>query len=51
MDGGRARIFGHEWDGKALGSQEITDLGPDGAGGGSLRLNIELNTGDLEVTR
>jgi phage shock protein PspC (stress-responsive transcriptional regulator) len=51
MDGGRARIFGHEWDGKALGSQELTDTGPDGTGGGSLRLTIELNTGDLEVTR
>ena len=51
MDGGRARIFGRESDGKELGSQEITDLGPDGAGGGTLRLNVELNTGDLEVTR
>ncbi len=51
MDGGRARIFGREWDGQDLGSQELTDLGPDGAGGGSLRLNIELNTGDLEVIR
>ncbi|RSM51212.1 hypothetical protein DMB66_42515 [Actinoplanes sp. ATCC 53533] len=51
MDGGRARVFGREWDGKDLGSQEITDLGPDGTGGGSLRLTVELNTGDLEVTR
>ena len=51
MDGGRAQVFGREWDGRELGSQEITDLGPDGAGGGSLRLTIELNTGDLEVTR
>jgi phage shock protein PspC (stress-responsive transcriptional regulator) len=51
MDGGRARIFGREWEGRSLGSQEITDLGPDGTGGGSLRLTVELNTGDLEVTR
>ncbi|MFI7546443.1 PspC domain-containing protein [Actinoplanes sp. NPDC049599] len=51
MDGGRARIFGREWEGQDLGSQEVTDLGPDGAGGGSLRLTVELNTGDLEVTR
>jgi hypothetical protein len=51
MDGGRAQIFGREWDGKVLGSQEITDLGPDGAGGGTLRLTVELQTGDLEVAR
>ncbi|WP_433724989.1 PspC domain-containing protein [Actinoplanes sp. CA-051413] len=51
MDGGRARIFGREWDGKELGSQEVTDLGSDGAGGGTLHLTIELNTGDLEVAR
>jgi hypothetical protein len=51
MDGGRARIFGREWEGQELGSQEVTDLGPDGTGGGTLRLTVELNTGDLEVTR
>ena len=51
MDGGRARIFGREWEAQNLGTQEVTDLGPDGAGGGSLRLTVELNTGDLEVTR
>jgi xanthine/uracil/vitamin C permease (AzgA family) len=51
MDGGRARIFGREWEGNEIGTQELTDLGPDGAGGGSLRLNIQLNTGDLEVIR
>jgi len=51
MDGGRALIFGRQWEGQDLGSQEVTDLGPDGAGGGSLRLNIEMNTGNVEVTR
>jgi hypothetical protein len=51
MDGGRARIFGRSWEGNDLGSQEITDLGADGAGGGKLRLNIEMNTGDVEVAR
>ncbi|MEU7908716.1 PspC domain-containing protein [Actinoplanes sp. NPDC049118] len=51
MDGGRAQIFGRSWEGNDLSTQEITDLGADGAGGGKLRLNIEMNTGDVEVTR
>jgi hypothetical protein len=51
MDGGRALIFGRELDGQDISSQEITDLGADGTGGGSLRLNIEMNTGNVEVTR
>ena len=51
MDSGRAQIFGRDWDGRELGSQELTDNGPDGPGGGKLRLNIEMNTGDVEVTR
>jgi hypothetical protein len=51
MDGGRAQIFGQSWDGKDLGTQEITDLGSDGAGGGTLRLDIQVGTGDVEVSR
>jgi hypothetical protein len=51
MDSGRAQAFGREWNGKHVGSEEITDLGADGAGGGTLHLNIEMNTGDVEVTR
>ena len=30
---------------------ETTDLGPDGRGGGTLRLLIHVNAGELEVTR
>ena len=51
MEGGRALVFGREWDGQNIGSQELTDLGADGAGGGTVRLNIEMNTGNVEVTR
>ncbi|AGZ39292.1 PspC domain-containing protein [Actinoplanes friuliensis] len=51
MDGGRVQLFGREWGGNDLGSQAVTDLGADGAGGGTLTLNIEMNTGDVEVTR
>ncbi|MET8152619.1 PspC domain-containing protein [Actinoplanes sp. NPDC049668] len=51
MDGGRAEIFGRQWEGSDLQTQEVTDLGADGAGGGKLRLNIEMNTGDVEVAR
>jgi phage shock protein PspC (stress-responsive transcriptional regulator) len=48
-DGGRALLFGREWNDKV--SQQVTDLGADGAGGGDLRLNIELNAGNVEVSR
>ena len=51
MEGGHARVLGHEWDGKDVNSQQVTDLGADGAGGGTLRLEIQMNTGDVEVTR
>ena len=44
-------IFGREWNGQDLGAQEVTDLGPDGAGGGTLRLTVEMDTGNVEVTR
>ncbi|MEU2611639.1 PspC domain-containing protein [Micromonospora sp. NPDC007271] len=40
---GSSRLNGPEW--------ETTDLGPDGRGGGTLRLLIHVNAGDLEVTR
>jgi len=51
MDGGRAVLFGHEYDGDSVKSLNITDQGSDGAGGGTLRLNIELKTGNVEVSR
>ena len=51
MDGGRAQVFGKEWDGKDVGNQEVTDLGADGAGGGKLHLAIVMNAGNVEVSR
>jgi phage shock protein PspC (stress-responsive transcriptional regulator) len=51
MDGGRANVFGKEWDGKDVNSQDVTDLGADGAGGGNLHLTIQMDTGNVEVSR
>jgi phage shock protein PspC (stress-responsive transcriptional regulator) len=51
MDGGRASLFGQDHDGKDLGTQEITDLGADGKGGGTLRLAVQMDAGNVEVTR
>lgn len=51
IDAGRARVLGKEWDGNDVGSQTVTDLGPDGAGGGTLNLTIEMSAGDVEVSR
>ncbi|MEV4492288.1 PspC domain-containing protein [Micromonospora coxensis] len=48
VNAGDATIFGRRSDGR---SREVTDLGPDGAGGGTLRLNVHVNAGNLEVTR
>jgi hypothetical protein len=51
VNNGRAQVFGREWNGQDVGSQQVTDLGADGAGGGNLRLAIEMNAGNVEVTR
>ena len=53
MSDGRAVVFGRELSGSDIGAQEYTDLGADGrpAGAGKLRLTIEMNTGNVEVTR
>jgi hypothetical protein len=51
MSDGRAMIFGREWNGQDLGPQTITNQGVDGAGGGTMRLVVELNTGNVEVSR
>ncbi|WBB66475.1 PspC domain-containing protein [Micromonospora sp. WMMD812] len=51
VNAGDATIFGRHYAGPAGRSREITDLGPDGAGGGTLRLFIHVNAGNLEVTR
>ncbi|MEU4566803.1 PspC domain-containing protein [Micromonospora sp. NPDC023956] len=48
---GDAVIFGVRSGGLDRQVRESTDLGADGAGGGTLRLFIQVNAGALEVTR
>jgi hypothetical protein len=49
---GRSQLFGHELNGSDIGTQQVTDPGVDGPGaGGTLRLNIEMDAGNVEVTR
>ncbi|MFU8854102.1 PspC domain-containing protein [Micromonospora sp. SL1-18] len=51
VNAGNATVFGRR-DSRLNGPKwETTDLGPDGPGGGTLRLLIHVNAGDLEVTR
>ncbi|MEV1332920.1 PspC domain-containing protein [Micromonospora costi] len=51
VNAGDATIFGRHQPGPAGRSRESTDLGPDGAGGGTLRLFVHINAGSLVVTR
>ena len=51
MSEGRAVVFGTEYDARQAGAQPFTDPGTDGPGGGSLHLNIVMNTGNVEVAR
>lgn len=51
VDAGEARIFDTVSRGFGQRPREITDLGADGAGGGSLRLLLEITGGDAEVSR
>jgi hypothetical protein len=51
MSDGRAMVFGREWNGQDLSARELTDLGRDGAGGGTLKLIVEMNAGNVEVSR
>ncbi|MFR9780359.1 PspC domain-containing protein [Micromonospora sp. MS34] len=48
---GDANVFGRRAGGLNRPQWETTDLGADGRGGGTLRLIIRVNAGDLEVTR
>jgi hypothetical protein len=50
LKGGQAKVLGHTWQDNA-GSQTFTDVGADGAGGGTLHLTIQMEAGDVEVTR
>ncbi|MFG1607300.1 PspC domain-containing protein [Actinoplanes sp. NPDC049265] len=51
MNEGRVVVFGTEYDAQQAGAQPFTDQGKDGPGGGSLKLNILMTTGNVEVTR
>lgn len=51
VNAGDARIFDTRWSGVGEYPREVSDLGPDGAGGGSLRLILHVRAGDAEVTR
>ncbi|MBO4209078.1 LiaF domain-containing protein, partial [Micromonospora echinofusca] len=51
VSAGEATVFGRRMSGVEARQRESTDLGPDGPGGGRLRLYVNVNAGDLEVTR
>ncbi|WP_199734198.1 PspC domain-containing protein [Micromonospora musae] len=51
VNAGDATVFGQHQAGAAGGSREFSDLGADGAGGGTLRLFVHINAGSLVVTR
>jgi hypothetical protein len=51
MQAGRALLMGKEYDNQSIDGQTVTDLGKDGSGGGTLSLDLQLDTGNLEVTR
>lgn len=51
VNAGDATIFGNHSGGLDGRLRESTDLGADGPGGGTLRLYIHVNAGNLEVTR
>ncbi|WP_406072792.1 PspC domain-containing protein [Micromonospora sp. NBC_01638] len=51
VNAGDATIFGKRSGGLDGRLRETTDLGVDGPGGGTLRLYIHVNAGNLEVTR
>lgn len=51
VENGRAEVFGKTFEGESIDNEDLTDLGPDGAGGGTLKLDLRLNAGNLEVHR
>ena len=51
LTAGRAKVFGREYEAREAAANPFTDLGTDGAGGGTLHLNLVVNTGQVEVTR
>ncbi|GAA0533914.1 PspC domain-containing protein [Paractinoplanes ferrugineus] len=52
IDGGRAVLFGKEFTGdRSDTTRSSTDLGRDGNGGGTLKLDLQMDTGNVEVLR
>ncbi len=47
---GNINFFGEQTNGNDI-SRTVTDLGADGAGGGTLHLNVSVGFGELEVLR
>jgi hypothetical protein len=50
LDNGRAVILGQELNDHNVDTT-ISDQGPDGVGGGTLKLDLQMDTGNLEVAR
>jgi hypothetical protein len=48
---GDAEVLGQEWSGIGQSEHVVTDLGPDGVGGGELTLHATVDVGNLEVRR
>jgi len=48
---GNAVVFGQRWGGLGQSGHTVTDLGPDGQGGGQLVLHATVNVGNVEVRR
>ncbi|WP_433300769.1 PspC domain-containing protein [Actinoplanes sp. CA-030573] len=51
LDNGRGMILGKVYDNGSVSNQSVTDLGTDGPGGGSLKLDLQMDTGNVEVIR
>jgi phage shock protein PspC (stress-responsive transcriptional regulator) len=51
LQNGRAVVLGKELNDHDVDGTTVTDLGTDGAGGGTLKLDLQMDTGNLEVSR
>jgi phage shock protein PspC (stress-responsive transcriptional regulator) len=48
---GDARVLGQDWSGLGNETRTVSDLGPDGTGGGRLHLIASVGMGNLEIKR
>ena len=48
---GDIQLFDQHWSGVDRQPHSVTDLGEDGAGGGTLHLELEIEAGNVEVNR